>query len=505
MLKQSDSPQNNNYHILNHRLTTHSILNLIFLISLLVSLPKPTTSKKHSNSHPHAGSRKDLTAPGIPPGDNTFILGSWLNINEYAPDFDSPSSWNSRTGYPTGSFQFRQSIPPIVDPGTGLPVLINLGWLNDGTDASVFVTIYADQDRDGLHGLDLITDSELTNLAVQLANITATTGRTVFMRYLPEMNGDWMLYGVQPDKFVQNWQKMAQIFRLYAPNVILVWSPNFDLGHRGDDNGDQPYWPGSEHVDWVGTSQYWKASQSVFSGGTFGGNVPIPDGYFTDQINYVYKTYAEQYNKPFVLSESSAAWEKPLKGSGPEDSASQDEVQYIFNSLDEYPLFMMAQVFEYSKPEDGFERDFRVSWNPKVKNRFIDAMKPLIDQNRIAWAYPVTTTTINPTINNITTSVPSLSTKTNPNFKFATVRVKPKHSTTTTTTTTKDDGGDGSSSGGDDGNSEKGSVKKSFMGYSGSRKDVSSGVYARRWGDSGSIRLSWVVCGFLILMGFVVF
>ncbi|KAJ3332631.1 hypothetical protein HDU76_013586 [Blyttiomyces sp. JEL0837] len=365
--------------------TTH----LLTAISLaILHLTNPST----------AATTPALTAKGLPP-DGSLIIGGWLNTYEYPPDLDNNVRWNKALGYNSGSFQVRQSIPPLINETDGTQIIEDVTKWQDKTNASVFFTLYADHKNATHQGLDFITNDELTKLAIQLKNITDLTGRTVFLRYLPEMNGEWMYYGTQPERFVASWKTMAKIMRQIAPNVILVWSPNFDLNSRGDNGGGQPYWPGADYVDWVGASQYWKASQSLFWGQPFGGNTPAPANYFANSINYVYTTYAQGYNKPFVLSEASAAWEIPFPGDPvPADHCTQAEMQYtywsqVINSTAIYPLFKMAQVFEYKKPEDRVIRDFRVSWNTSVTAAFLRALQPLNSANRIAWAVSTASTT----------------------------------------------------------------------------------------------------------------
>ncbi|KAI9326230.1 glycoside hydrolase superfamily [Zopfochytrium polystomum] len=331
-----------------------------------------------------------LGSTGLP-AQGQFVLGAWLNYEEYPDSLDTPAKFNQRLGYKAGSFQVRQSIPPIInDDGTNHTVTADV--LDDDTNASIFFTIYADQTRNGLEGLQAVTQADLTALAQQLANLQRDTGRAILVRYLPEMNGPWMLYGGQPTAFVANWRQMATTMRSIAPDVKLVWSPNFDLNNRGDNTGGQPYWPGAQYVDYVGTSQYWKSSQSVInSGGVLTGNYAPSANYFADSISYVYNTYAVPNNKLFVVSEASAAWE--TASTIVNNQVTQPEMQYdfwsqVFTSFSsgQFPLMVMAHIFEYTKPEDGYQRDFRVTWNTATRDRFLAALQPLISTNKVVWA-----------------------------------------------------------------------------------------------------------------------
>ncbi|KAI9322008.1 hypothetical protein DFJ73DRAFT_966909, partial [Zopfochytrium polystomum] len=321
-----------------------------------------------------------------------FVLGAWVNYEEYPDSLDTPATFNKRLGYNVGSFQVRQSIPPIVR-ADGTKHLVNASIFDDGTDASIFITIYADQTGAGGSGLDLVTQAELTALAQQLSALSNSTGRAIIMRYLPEFNGDWMLYGGKPTAFVANWKLMAATMRSIAPDVKLVWSPNFNLDSSGDSAGGTPYWPGAENVDIVGTSQYWKSSQkAINTGAAFAGNVAPGATFFADSITYVYNTYAKAYNKPFIISEASAAWESTTTVQYT-NSVTQPELQFDFWSQvftaftsGNFPLFSMAQVFEYDKFEDAYQRDFRATWDPATRNRFVDSLQTLITSNKVVWA-----------------------------------------------------------------------------------------------------------------------
>ena len=88
-------------------------------------------------------------------------------------------------------------------------------------------------------------------------------------------------------------------------DVALVWSPNFDLF---DGSQYAPYWPGAEHVDWVGLSIYWKGSKS---GSNQAENRDLPPADFFSQVIdgkggeggtlSFYSQYAERYGKPMVV------------------------------------------------------------------------------------------------------------------------------------------------------------------------------------------------------------
>ncbi|KAI9343127.1 glycoside hydrolase superfamily [Obelidium mucronatum] len=249
------------------------------------------------------------------------------------------------------------------------------------------MTVYADQiAKNGLQGLDLVTDDAMIHLAIRLSAIPYNTGRQVRMRWLPEMNGHWMLYGLQPARYIAVWQRMFTIFRRYAPNVILVWSPNYDLPF-----GDESYWPGAEYVDWVGTSVYWKG---------FGVNAFVSKDYSANSISSVYLNFAQKYNKPFVISEASGAWEigpgrSPITGetfTRVTNQVDQATFQQSFwagiispDIFAAFPLLRAAYLFEVAKQEE-FWSDFRIANDTSVLTSFKELIRIADAGGWMTWA-----------------------------------------------------------------------------------------------------------------------
>lgn len=54
--------------------------------------------------------------------------------------------------------------------------------------------------------------------------------RTVFLRYAPEFQGLWNVYGFQPVEFVASWILMHNTIKAIAPDTVLVWAPNAPAG-----------------------------------------------------------------------------------------------------------------------------------------------------------------------------------------------------------------------------------------------------------------------------------
>lgn len=59
---------------------------------------------------------------------------------------------------------------------------------------------------------------------------TENYNRSVFLRWAPEFNGNWNVYGLQPLQFIQTWLQMHTIIKNIAPNTAIVWAPNTGQG-----------------------------------------------------------------------------------------------------------------------------------------------------------------------------------------------------------------------------------------------------------------------------------
>lgn len=72
----------------------------------------------------------------------------------------------------------------------------------------------------------------------------------VYLRPLPEMNGDWVPWNGEPEVFKQAWRHMVELFRAEgADNVKWVWCPNITDWPRTEMNRFENYYPGTAYVD----------------------------------------------------------------------------------------------------------------------------------------------------------------------------------------------------------------------------------------------------------------
>lgn len=137
-------------------------------------------------------------------------------------------------------------------------------------------------------GLDDVLDDEYVR---QFAREAKASGIRVFLRFASEMNGEWVPWYGDPQKYVEKFRLIHDIMEEEAPNVAMVWSPNF----LPRDN-IAPYYPGDEYVDWVGFSLY----TIPFSHGE-----EKPGGNPIDYLRPLYEAYS---HKPIMISEGAVSF-----------------------------------------------------------------------------------------------------------------------------------------------------------------------------------------------------
>lgn len=72
----------------------------------------------------------------------------------------------------------------------------------------------------------------------------------VYLRPYPEMNGDWVPWNGEPEKFIQVWRYMVDFFEAEGTNnVRWVWCPNITDWPRTEENRFEHYYPGDDYVD----------------------------------------------------------------------------------------------------------------------------------------------------------------------------------------------------------------------------------------------------------------
>ncbi|KAJ3218026.1 hypothetical protein HDU67_006726 [Dinochytrium kinnereticum] len=345
-------------------------------------------------------------AARLEPADGKVILSGWIDTEDKPVGNDKPSLFNSRIGRMAGAFQLTQDIPLAPNP-------------------------YA---PDPAQGFEAVQDSDIEYLASQVNNITKS-GRSVFVRYAPEMQGD-------PQAFIASFRKVATAIHAITPNAAMVWSPN--LENKDDaESIFTSYYPGGtndsshhEYVDWVGLSVYYKGMKGTYP---WIRTTVCPANYFAELIDGLggegptysfYETYCRQKKKPFVLSEGAGTYNIEYKvGNAAFSPSIQDTTRsgvqmsfwntFLFSETFRaaYPLFKMANMFEFEKEETEVTttilRDFRTTRDPESLAAFKAQLNVFDAGFEWAQAASLTTTAAVSTATTTTTAgAPATSTTT---------------------------------------------------------------------------------------------
>jgi hypothetical protein len=197
--------------------------------------------------------------------------------------------------------------------------------------------------------LSAIDSSMAEAVADDLADAAGGIDATVYVRFAPDMNGTWVEWGQQPSLYAVH-ARMA--------NAVMVWSPAWggdypfqperaaeteqlrDLDSDGNglvnslDDPYEPYYPGSDAVDWVGLSVY----HDDTAGGDAVNSLPTStefldrlDSSTTDGGAGFYDRYSVTEGKRMMLE--SAAYYTPSAGGPNELSIKQTWWRQVFSAV----------------------------------------------------------------------------------------------------------------------------------------------------------------------------
>ncbi|RDV08073.1 hypothetical protein DXK94_20850 [Arthrobacter sp. RT-1] len=247
-----------------------------------------------------------------------------------------------------------------------------------------------------VNGLDAVTEESAATLARDLAAVN-NGGVPVFVRFAPEMNGNWTPWGQQPARYIAAFRTLASAVHAQAPGSAMMWAPDYGGGYpssggqfdvkpgtadftaldtdadgalTANDDPYAPYYPGDDAVDWVGMSLYhwgsafpWGENElpeankfaSQLTGNYLGANgddTPAPD---------FYEVYGVQHGKPVAIPETAALF-NPAAGGETELAIKQAWWGQLFDpaTAARFPQLKMVNWFE--RDEDEVEVNGRVDW-----------------------------------------------------------------------------------------------------------------------------------------------
>jgi hypothetical protein len=225
----------------------------------------------------------------------------------------------------------------------------------------------------GSGGLEGITQN---SWILQWAEEARDLGIPIFLRFLPEMNGDWAA-GLQngngrPELFKEKFRSIHDLMAEIAPNVVMVWCPN-DVPVELNGIRLEDYYPGDDYVDWVGVNFYIDYYEV--------GNVNLPDNRLQnplDHLKYIYELYATR--KPIMVCETGVS-HYSLTAQADLSEWASILLQKLYTYLPiKYPRVKAITYFSLNQanpnyPLDNVWNNYCISENELIETTYQDLLK----------------------------------------------------------------------------------------------------------------------------------
>jgi hypothetical protein len=211
-------------------------------------------------------------------------------------------------------------------------------------------------------GLDEVKDDAYLR---ELADAMAQSDAKIFLRFASEMNGPWVAYHGDPQKYVEKWRLVARVMHERAPNVALVWAP-----YALPINPIPDYYPGDEYVDWVGVNLY---SVTYFNQDP---KQPARQVHPMDKLDYIYDRYADR--KPIMIAEYGATHYSALEDKLQVDFAKRCIFGLYRGWPRQYPRVKAIFYFNANNMEleHRMNNNYSVTQNPEVLEAYRVAVSP---------------------------------------------------------------------------------------------------------------------------------
>lgn len=302
------------------------------------STTSPSTTAPNSSTGPNVEGPQVTTSPGVALGITTHPLSTFISQTGQTPAIvDTFVSWLSPSGAPVpfnaalvNQIAAKGSVPMITwQPGIGKED-------NKGSDAGEQST--AD--------LASITDGSHDAFITQWAEAAKADGKTIYLRLMHEMNGNWYpwgysVFGQTPAEYVAAFQHVVKIFQqVGATNVQFVWCEATQASSKPGAPSIASFFPGDAYVSWVAMDGYNRNANQPKS--------------FAAIFSKDYATLTQISNRPIMIAEM---------GTVEETGNPSAKAQWITNAfLTEIPqsfprikavLYFNSQGHGYTYPLDS--------------------------------------------------------------------------------------------------------------------------------------------------------
>ncbi len=209
-------------------------------------------------------------------------------------------------------------------------------------------------------GLDAVRDDEYLRAWARAAK---RSGVPIFLRFASEMNGNWMAYSGDPEKFIAKWRLVTRVMREEAPNVAMVWCV-FSQPERNI----PVYYPGDDYVDWVGVNIY----SLIYHNND--PRQPASHEDPRDELRPVYARYAAR--KPIMVCEYAATSWCRLVGRETVSFA-LDKMSTFYRSLPgEFPRVKAVHWFSVDAIEQNLaDNNYSLTHDPRLLSRYWELVR----------------------------------------------------------------------------------------------------------------------------------
>lgn len=205
---------------------------------------------------------------------------------------------------------------------------------------------------------------------IDIARDIADVGGKVFVRFACEMNDPGSkIFTENYELYKEKFRYVADIFHTYAPNCVMVWSPNFS-----PEDTMELYYPGDAYVDYVGISAYAEYQPETD---------PLEQGVdrsrFAAILNKIVSLYG--HKKPIMVSECGASYRHPITWADITDFSTRQIYEFFTYLPIKFP--QVSSVFLFETKDISGVRLFDFDGSEAYKNA---AMNGLMSERYLSYA-----------------------------------------------------------------------------------------------------------------------
>ncbi len=180
------------------------------------------------------------------------------------------------------------------------------------------------------------------------------TGAKTYIRFACEMNDTTSAIFTQDyELYKEKFRIVADIFHKYAPNCVMVWSPN-----SVPEDTMELYYPGDKWVDIVGISAY-----AAYMPETDPLEQGVDRSRFASLLDKIVSLYG--YKKPIMISECGASYRDPATGYDITEYASRQIYEFMTYLPIKYP--QVSSMFLFETVDSAGVRKFDFTNNTYMK------------------------------------------------------------------------------------------------------------------------------------------